>query len=615
MLAIKNQVGKNLMIFLAFVTLFAGCGPPGPRALLQGKKLLDQGKYPEAIEQLKNAAALLGTNAQAYNYLGLAYHQAGQFPDAGRAYQRALALNHDLTEVHYNLGCLWLAQNKLDAARTEFTAYTLRRGNSVDGLLKLGTTQLRSRDFFGAEKSFGDALRLSPQHPEALTGMGLARVQRGHADEAALYFKNALKQQPDYAPALLNLAIVQQEQLKDHASALQNYREYLALKPTPENAEAVQAIVRRLEQELNIAPRPVATAVVSQISTNATLPKSPPAEAALRAGSPPKPAPNNPTRTAGAPKPDSVASAARPSPSSSPSSVLSPRSSRPRANAGETPVEAGETPAPPPAKSSGNTEVVKLTAEPVIKPAQDVSPTVALPRGSPDEPIIVTSSVPASAAEPKGAKRSLVRRLNPLNAFGSEAKPSATSTPPPPAAAAPPAERVKPLPRYAYKSPAKPVPGNHAEAQRAFDQGLQAQRARRLSEAITDYQRAIQLDPSYYDAHYNLGLAASDARKLQTALTAYEYALALRPESLDARYSFALLLKQANYPVDAANELEKILAAHPNESRAHLALGNLYAQQLHQPAKARQHYSRVLEIDPNSPQASAIRYWLADPSH
>ena len=72
------------------------------------------------------------------------------------------------------------------------------------------------------------------------------------------------------------------------------------------------------------------------------------------------------------------------------------------------------------------------------------------------------------------------------------------------------------------------------------------------------------------------------------------------------------MLKQANYSVDAVNELERIVTAFPNETRAHLALGNLYAQQLRQPAKARQHYLRVLEVEPRHPQATVIRYWLAE---
>lgn len=71
------------------------------------------------------------------------------------------------------------------------------------------------------------------------------------------------------------------------------------------------------------------------------------------------------------------------------------------------------------------------------------------------------------------------------------------------------------------------------------------------------------------------------------------------------------MLKQANYPVDAVVELEKLVARNPNEARAHLALANLYAQQMHQTAKARQHYLKVLELAPRHPQASAINFWLA----
>ena len=105
-------------------------------------------------------------------------------------------------------------------------------------------------------------------------------------------------------------------------------------------------------------------------------------------------------------------------------------------------------------------------------------------------------------------------------------------------------------------------------------------------------------------------MALSEAGDLPGALVAYENALAIRPESLDARYNFSLTLKRSSYFVDAANELEKLLTRFPDEPRANLALGNLYAQQLQQRAKARQHSLKVLQNDPHSTQASAIRYWL-----
>src|ERR1041385_3908999 len=165
----------NLFPFVALALLVAGCRPAGPRALLQGKRLIERGKYPQAVERLTAATTLLVTNAQAWNYLGLACHHAGQAVEAEKAYQRALSLNHDLTEAHYNLGCLFLTENKADAARNELTAYTLRRGDSPEALLKLGTAELRLygqtrprdlNELQAAERHFRESLRLAPKNPE-----------------------------------------------------------------------------------------------------------------------------------------------------------------------------------------------------------------------------------------------------------------------------------------------------------------------------------------------------------------------------------------------------------------------------------------------------------------
>src|SRR5262249_8578816 len=140
---------------------------------------------------------------------------------------------------------------------------------------------------------------------------------------------------------------------------------------------------------------------------------------------------------------------------------------------------------------------------------------------------------------------------------------------------------------------------------------LKAQREGRPGDAITAYRIATQADPAYFDAHYNLGLAAYEARNWNLSLTAYETALAITPESVNARFNFALALKQAGYYRDAAAELDGVLKPKPNEARAPLPLANLCAQQLSDPAQAREHYLKLLELDPRHPQAAAIRSWLA----
>ena len=609
MLTIKIRMAKLAGCSAALAMLLTGCGPAGPRALFAGKRLLDQGKPEQAVETLKTAVTLLKTNALAYSYLGLACHQAGKLPEAESAYQHALTLDPELVEVRYNLGCLYLGENKLEPAKTALTAYTLRRPGAADGWLKLGTVQLRSAsaatayaraaELAAAERSFNEVIRLSGRNAEALTGIGLARLQRNRPGEAIQYFDQALKVQPDYPPALLNLAIVTQENLNDRQLALQKYQEYVALKPVPENAIEVRAIIRQLEQELRPAP-----AHPAQSNPAAQLAQTPVKPVAVDSGrnlalaktatNVSRPTVAIPLETAAAaPKPASMTNAAKPA-------------------------------APNPIPASTTLEVSHVPAEPVLKTAQDdgTSPARQTPTGS--EHAVGTTTPLTQTKEPQ---KSFLQKINPFSLLGSDSKAPRTAPPSKDIVVSARSPEEAPLSkfdadsslpsgaRYTYKSPAKPAAGSRAEAERAFAQGVQAQQTQHLPEALQAYRRALQADPSYFDAWYNFGLAATEAGNFQSALSAYETALALRPDSLDARYNFALVLKQANYSLDAARELEKVLAAYPNDSRSHLALGNLYAQQLRQPAKARPHYVKVLESDPRNPQAGAIRYWLTDAAH
>src|SRR5690606_7200541 len=127
MLTTKNwrAVGALLATALIAAAILTGCTPPGPRALLDGERLIHAGKYTEAIAQLTVATQILPSNAQAWNHLGLAYHKAGQAINAQKAYEQARRLDLNLTAVRYNLGCLLLEENNLQPAIAELTAYTL----------------------------------------------------------------------------------------------------------------------------------------------------------------------------------------------------------------------------------------------------------------------------------------------------------------------------------------------------------------------------------------------------------------------------------------------------------------------------------------------------------
>ncbi len=566
---------------LTLAVLITGCSPSGPRALLKGKKLMERGDYPAAVAQFKTATSLLATNAQAWNYLGVACQYAGLSAEAATAYQRALALDRDLMEAHYNLGCLWLEQNKPDAAASEFVAYTLRRSKAPEGWLKLGLAQLRAHDLAAAEKSFSTALYLSPDNPEALNGLGLARVERGRPLDAAQFFTAATRQKPEYAPAWLNLATVAQQYLHDDALALQNYRAYLALKPRPANWDAVNDLVNSLE-----SPGKTTASVETQ---------------------PPQPVPESRTPLAtGIVRPASLVRT-------------------------QTVARAGMN---PPRQATTAPQVVKVQPEPAIvgtpvpeTPQPSTGRTGVFNRLNPlnwfrspapetNEPMVVTPSpAPPPPPAPSVAHNNRVG-ITPLPPAGSSPPaPSVTAPKPVPVVPPKPVKIVQPAvptyPRYLYLSPRKPAAGDRRTAANAFMRARDFEQNSRWPDALQAYREATELDPAWFEAQYNYGVIAYRLRSYSRALPAYEMALAIQPDSVDARYNFALALKAAGYVTDAVNELEKILAANPGEVRAHLALGNIYARQLYDPAQARQHYLKVLQLDPSNSQAPDIHFWLS----
>jgi tetratricopeptide (TPR) repeat protein len=548
MLVTKKRIIRGAVLFL-LAAFIAGCTPAGPRALLNGKRFLDHGDFTQAVEQLKTATTLLPSNAPAWNYYGVALQHAGRPDDAAAAYNRALTLDRDLTEAHYNLGCLWLEQKKFDAAKSEFTAYTLRRNNAPEGWLKLGAAQLGAGEIASAEKSFSTAYYMNTNNPEVLNDFGLARVARGRPRDAAQFFAAAIQHHPSFAPAILNLATVSAEYLHDNKTALENYRAYLALTPRPADWDAVNAVMNNLEQP------PVVAAV------------NPPQETKNQTAPPPPVASETKTQTPVAVRP-----------------LMSPKMQQ-QAHTPPQTVKVQPQPAvvetsPPPKPPPGELRSLNPPRWQGFSTQENYSQNGVTPL---PQPGLKNESAESSAAS------------NPP-----VAQQPAKVVPPPPV-----------FPRYVYLSPRKPKSGDRAAASGEFAKARTFEEDSRLADAAQSYQKAAKLDPSWFEAQYNYSVLAYRLKDYRQSLAACELALAIRPDSADARYIFALALKSSGYVTDAVDELEKIAAADPSDARAQLVLGDIDAQQMRDKAAARTHYLKFLDLSPRDSQAANVRFWLA----
>ena len=91
-------------------------------------------------------------------------------------------------------------------------------------------------------------------------------------------------------------------------------------------------------------------------------------------------------------------------------------------------------------------------------------------------------------------------------------------------------------------SNASPVAaGLRDEAASYRTQGYEAQRRGDKLTAMSFYQKAAQLDPSYQTPHNDIGILYEEEGRLEDAKRSYEHALSLDPDYLEAHANLAML--------------------------------------------------------------------------
>lgn len=150
-----------------------------------------------------------------------------------------------------------------------------------------------------------------------------------------------------------------------------------------------------------------------------------------------------------------------------------------------------------------------------------------------------------------------------------------------------------------------------ATADRWFQKGLELeQTGASHEEVIAAYEKAISLDSRAAGAMVNLGTLHFNARNWRDAERFYRQALEADPDYPLAHFDLANLYDERG---DRAKALEHYLAAlrvSPNYADAHYNLALLY-QGSNQPMKAVRHWTTYLKLDPASTWANVARRELA----
>jgi predicted Zn-dependent protease len=261
----------------------ANVSPKARQMYEEATKLLQAGKYDEALEFLRRTISLQPNYVQAHNDMGAVYMKMNQLDKAEATLRHAIKLNDKWYLPQLNLGLVLNRQRKHKDAAILLTALrnnnpdqpkihapliealieahqwpqaeeelekalALKGADTVDLKIKLGLVTLRQSKLEAAVAAFRDATSAEPDNALAQFNLGAALLESGNLDEAETALSRAYRIEGARIPG----AQLQLGQLyfrkKDYAKAIEAFETYLRDLPSAPNAAQVREAVEKLRQ-------------------------------------------------------------------------------------------------------------------------------------------------------------------------------------------------------------------------------------------------------------------------------------------------------------------------------------------------------------------------------
>lgn len=217
----------------------------GMRLYVSGTGKLQEGRFAEAVNELRRAVRLRPDIAEAFHNLGFAFERTGDYQNAARAYERALRIKPDYASALNNLGYL-LATTDTDVNKAVVLCQRAveLQPNSAHFHDSFGWALYKAGRHNEASRHFQAAIKLDQTFFKSHFNMGLLEYSQNNFANAIAHFKNTIQLNPAYHKAYLPLAD-SYEKMSDDGRALHAYRQ--ALVRIPENDPVRRHIERKVK--------------------------------------------------------------------------------------------------------------------------------------------------------------------------------------------------------------------------------------------------------------------------------------------------------------------------------------------------------------------------------
>jgi tetratricopeptide (TPR) repeat protein len=165
----------------------------------EGIKLINEGKYDQAIAELQKVLQSDPNLAAAHYNLGVAYERKKELAEAEKHYLDAIKLKPDFGEAYLSLGNTYLSGKKLEDAMNAFAKATQLLPDSYEAFYNLGASSANLMKYAEAEAAFRKATQLNPNEPVAHYQLGMALYGQSKNAEAKVEFQKYLELNPNAA--------------------------------------------------------------------------------------------------------------------------------------------------------------------------------------------------------------------------------------------------------------------------------------------------------------------------------------------------------------------------------------------------------------------------------
>ena len=162
----KTRYISVLILFLLYFTGFS-FAQASKTSDSEGEKLFKQNKPQEAIPVLEEEIAAETASAQAYNFLGLAYYQLGEYEKSVEVFSKGLKVSGTNKKIlSYNQGNSYYLLQDFESAVKSYGLTLSADPNYSDAVLNRANSYLMLNDFVRAKSDYEKYLELEPENEQ-----------------------------------------------------------------------------------------------------------------------------------------------------------------------------------------------------------------------------------------------------------------------------------------------------------------------------------------------------------------------------------------------------------------------------------------------------------------